>query len=231
MATARKAVRSPQGKKAARKAVKKTTKNAVRKTATTTSKGTPKAAGTAARKTVKKATAGKVAKKTAARKTATKKTATKKTARKTNAQRDDVLKATGTRVAGKTGRKAVKKAAGGASREPVAKARKKTAGKASTTTRKTAVRKQAAKKITPARALANARALLEQKQEHDRQPAHWQQLDDNDHAAVPGAGFASPEAAGKAQELHAAESRMKAIQGSLGTQDRRNQGKRDHRGE
>ena len=48
MATARKAVRSPQGKKAASKAVKKTTKNAVRKTAATTSKGTPKAAGTAA---------------------------------------------------------------------------------------------------------------------------------------------------------------------------------------
>ncbi|UOV01551.1 hypothetical protein [Pseudoxanthomonas mexicana] len=73
--------------------------------------------------------------------------------------------------------------------------------------------------------------MLEQKQEHDRQPAPWQLLDDHDHGTVQGAGFASPEAAGKALELHAAESRIKAIQGSLGTQDRRNQGKRDHRGE
>lgn len=48
---------------------------------------------------------------------------------------------------------------------------------------------------------------------------------------MPGGGFVSSEAAGKALELHAAESRMKAIQGSAGTQDRRSQGKRDHRGE
>ena len=180
---------------------------------------------------MKKATAGKVAKKTAAKKTATKKTAAKTTARKTTASRGDALKATGTRVAGKTARKAVKKATGSASRAKVAKAKKKTASKASSAARKTAARKRATKTITPARALANARALLEQKQEHDRQPAPWQQLDDHDHGAVQGAGFASPEAAGKALELHAAESRMKAIQGSLGTQDRRNQGKRDHRGE
>ncbi|WP_225583166.1 hypothetical protein [Pseudoxanthomonas sp. PXM02] len=73
--------------------------------------------------------------------------------------------------------------------------------------------------------------MLEQKQEHDRQPAPWQHLDHEGQGGAPGAGFVSNEAAGKAMELHAAESRMKAIQGSAGTQDRRNQGKRDHRGE
>ncbi|CAN7286638.1 hypothetical protein LJR143_001255 [Pseudoxanthomonas sp. LjRoot143] len=79
--------------------------------------------------------------------------------------------------------------------------------------------------------MATARTLLEQKHEHDRQPAPWQQLDQNGQPGTTGAGFVSNEAAAKAHELHAAESRMKAIQGSAGTQDRRNQGKRDHRGE
>ncbi|MCR6627445.1 MAG: hypothetical protein NVV67_14570 [Pseudoxanthomonas sp.] len=79
--------------------------------------------------------------------------------------------------------------------------------------------------------MANARTLLEQKHEHDRQPAPWQQLDHEGHGVAPGTGFVSSEAAAKANELHAAETRMKAIQGSSGTQDRRNQGKRDHRGE
>ena len=103
-----------------------------------------------------------------------------------------------------------------------------TAAKASA---KKVARKRTPKKITPAQALANARSLLEQKLEHDRQPAPWQHLDQETHGATPEAGFASAEAASKAHELHAAESRMKAIQGSAGTQDRRNQGKRDHRGE
>ena len=97
--------------------------------------------------------------------------------------------------------------------------------------RKAPARKRAPKKITPEQALQTAKALLEQKQEHDRQPAPWQQLDENGHGSTPGTGFVSSEAAAKALELHAAESRMKAIQGSSGTQDRRNQGKRDHRGE
>ena len=35
--------------------------------------------------------------------------------------------------------------------------------------------------------------------------------------------------AGRANELHAAETRMQAIQGHIGSQDRRNQGKRDAR--
>jgi len=84
------------------------------------------------------------------------------------------------------------------------------------------------RKITPEQALANTRALLEAKHEHDRQPPPWQAL-----GAAPGQapqpGFQSDEAAQKAGELHAGESRMQAIQGSVGTQGRHNQGKRDSR--
>ena len=84
------------------------------------------------------------------------------------------------------------------------------------------------RKITPEQALANTRALLEAKHEHDRQPPPWQTL-----GAAPGqapqAGFQSDDAAQKAGELHAGESRMQAIQGSIGTQGRHNQGKRDSR--
>ncbi|NUO76550.1 MAG: hypothetical protein HOQ32_11110, partial [Lysobacter sp.] len=82
--------------------------------------------------------------------------------------------------------------------------------------------------ITPEQALANTRQLLEAKQEHDRQPQPWQQLDPQ-HGQVPKQDPQSPGAAAKAEELHAGESRMQAIQGSIGTQDRRNQGKRDNR--
>ena len=72
-------------------------------------------------------------------------------------------------------------------------------------------------------------ALLEAKQEHDRQPPPWQQLT-APHAHHPAAPDSqSPEAAQKAVELHAGESRMQAIQGSISTTDRRNQGKRDNR--
>lgn len=83
-------------------------------------------------------------------------------------------------------------------------------------------------RITPEQALANTRALLKAKQEHDRQPPPWQALDGMPGAA-PQAGFQSDEAAQKATELHAGESRMQAIQGSVGTQGRHAQGKRDKR--
>jgi hypothetical protein len=76
--------------------------------------------------------------------------------------------------------------------------------------------------------LAVTRKLLEQKQAHDRESQPWQLLDPH-HAQMHEPALQSSEAAEKAVELHAAESRMKAIQGSAGTQDRRNQGKRDHR--
>lgn len=84
------------------------------------------------------------------------------------------------------------------------------------------------RKITPQQALANTRALLEAKQQHDRQPQPWQTLDP-EQSHLPSEGFQSPEAAAKAEELHAGESRMQAIQGSIGSQDRHNQGKRDKR--
>nr|WP_254696116.1 hypothetical protein [Lysobacter enzymogenes] len=46
---------------------------------------------------------------------------------------------------------------------------------------------------------------------------------------MPAPGPQSESAAHKAGELHAAESRMDAIQGEIGSQDRHNQGKRDNR--
>ena len=213
MATARKAT----GKTAARKAVKKTVAKAVKKTPTRAAK---KAAGKTATKTVKTTPVRKAANEAAAKKTShkvvgkpgpVKKTATK-TARKA--------------VVKKTLEKAGKKVTKAAATPRAAEARKATPAP-----RKAVARKRPPEKVTPDQALANARALLEQKQEHDRQQAPWQQLDENAHGAAPGAGFVSTEAADKAVELHAAESRLKAIQGSSGTQDRRNQGKRDHRGD
>jgi hypothetical protein len=82
--------------------------------------------------------------------------------------------------------------------------------------------------ITPEQALANTKALLEAKQAHDREPPPWQSLETpGGHASPP--GFQSDEARIKADELHAGESRMQAIQGSISTQDRHQQGKRDAR--
>jgi hypothetical protein len=76
--------------------------------------------------------------------------------------------------------------------------------------------------------LANTKALLEAKQAHDREPPPWQSLETpGGHASPP--GFQSDEARIKADELHAGESRMQAIQGSISTQDRHQQGKRDAR--
>jgi hypothetical protein len=91
-------------------------------------------------------------------------------------------------------------------------------------------RKPAAKPrhITPEQALENTRKLLEAKREHDRQAPAWQQLDGS-HAPEAQAGYQSDEAAARATELHAGESRLQAIQGSIGTQGRHNQGKRDNR--
>lgn len=84
------------------------------------------------------------------------------------------------------------------------------------------------RKITPEQALANTRALLDAKKEHDRQPQPWQRLDQQ-AGPVDHAGYQSPEAADKAEQLHEGESRMQAIQGSIGSTDRKNQGKRDAR--
>jgi len=101
---------------------------------------------------------------------------------------------------------------------------------AATTPRKSTASKRAPRKITPAQALDNTRKLLEAKQEHDRQPPAWQEHDQ--HAAISSGAagqFQSPGARLRAEDLHDGESRITAIQGSVSTQDRINQGKRDNR--
>jgi hypothetical protein len=106
---------------------------------------------------------------------------------------------------------------------------RKSPGRATPAAGKPAARRSARpRKITPRQALANTRKLLEAKHEHDRQPPPWRQVEGAGGAVQP-SGYQSPEAAARAEELHAAESRIPAIQGSIGTQDRHNQGKRDKR--
>jgi len=93
--------------------------------------------------------------------------------------------------------------------------------------RKTSARDVAAKKrIQATRA---KKKLLEKKTARDREPKAWQALDANAAPAVAAPGFQSSGAAGKAKRLHAGESRMKPIQGSISTRGKRNQGKRDAR--
>ena len=85
--------------------------------------------------------------------------------------------------------------------------------------------------LTPEQALARTRELLQAHQEQARETPAWRQLVDP-HAvpqAVGAADHASAEAEARLRELHAGESRMRAIQGSVSTHDRRNQRKRDHR--
>lgn len=84
-------------------------------------------------------------------------------------------------------------------------------------------------RITPKQALANTRNLLEAKQAHDREALPWQALDTHSHGIAPKSGFQSEEAKDKAGELHAGESRLNAIEGSISSQDRHSQGKRDSR--
>ncbi|RYG14190.1 MAG: hypothetical protein EON92_03000 [Burkholderiales bacterium] len=145
-----------------------------------------------------------------------------------------VAKAASSRAAGKgvaskaTARKAATQPAVGKTASRTKAVEVKTTGP-KTTKPTAASRKPAApRKPTPRQALAITRKLLEQKQAHDRELQPWQRLD-GQHAHVAEAGIQSNEAADKAVELHAGESRMKAIQGSAGTQGRRNQGKRDNR--
>ena len=181
----------------------------------------------AAARVAKKAPARKAAakkasaKKVAAKKVASKKVAAKKAAaKKAPAKKVAAKKASAKKVAAtKTAAKKV------AARKAIAK--KAAAGKAPA--RKPATRK-AARRVSPERALENTRRLLEEKQARARSPQPWQSLDPvADH--VPQPGFQSPQAAGKARDLHAGESRMASIHGSSSTRDRYNQGKRDHRGD
>ena len=168
------------------------------------------AAVKSARKTTKKAAKKAVAKKAVAKKVAAKKAVTKKAVTKKAAAKKAVVRATPNRAAdtGATAKKAV-------ARNPAAK--------------KPATRK-AARRVSPERALESTRRLLEEKQARARSPQPWQSLDPVvDHAPQP--GYQSPQAASKARELHAGESRMASIHGSSSTRDRYNQGKRDHRGD
>ena len=121
---------------------------------------------------------------------------------------------------------------------PKAAGRKTTAA-AGLATRRTAgsakkaaptARKSRKRKLTPEQALAQTHALLEAKHARDAEPRPWQ--DAHEGPAVAGQpGFQSDSAARRALRLHAAEARIPAIQGSISTRDRINQGKRDHRGD
>lgn len=82
--------------------------------------------------------------------------------------------------------------------------------------------------VTPRRALTKTRKLLEAKQARDREPPSWPARGGR-RSETPQPGYQSAAAARKAQELHAAESRMASIHGSISTRDRHGQGKRDHR--
>lgn len=178
--------------------------------------------GRAAARVAKKAPARKAAaKKASAKKVAAKKVAAKKVAaKKVAAKKVAAKKASAKKVAAtKTAAKKVAARKASAKKAPVGKA----------PARKPATRK-AARRVSPERALENTRRLLEVKQARARSPQPWQSLDPvADH--VPQPGFQSPQAAGKARDLHAGESRMASIHGSSSTRDRYNQGKRDHRGD
>src|SRR5690606_10949598 len=145
-----------------------------------------------------------VARKSPARKTAARKSPAKKTARKTARKGAGATASRGNSAAKKTTK--------------IARTRKTAASKRSG--RKTAAKSR--RGITPKQALENTRKLLEAKQEHDRQPQPWQQLDGGHDVNAHG-GYQSDEAAAKAAELHAAESRLQATQGSIGTQGRHDQ--------
>ncbi|AOH37172.1 hypothetical protein BGP89_13120 [Luteimonas sp. JM171] len=164
------------------------------------------------------------AKKTSARKTA----GSKKSARRSE-RREGRQAARQASKATPVAKKAVKKAAKKAAKNAAKKAAKKAAQKAVKKAASNTPRKSAAKKVTPRQALRSTRKLLEAKQEAARQPKPWEAP--VAHGSQVGSdGFQSTEAARRAEELQAAESRMPAIHGSAGTRGRINQGKRDSKG-
>jgi len=86
-----------------------------------------------------------------------------------------------------------------------------------------------ARKPTPEQALRSTQALLAAHNEQARQVPAWRQLEGGHEAPAVMEGAQSPEAAARQQELHLAETRAKAIQGSSSTRDRRTQRRRDQR--
>jgi len=153
------------------------------------------------------ATKRTIARTTVRGKAATKQPSTKRTARRGGED--------------KTPRGSAKKRAG---------ARKATPAKAKTSAGKPARKVARKRHITPEQALAQTRALLEAKQARQLEPRPWEATPGNEpDASTP--GYQSDSAARRAKRLHAAEARIPAIQGSISTRDRINQGKRDHRGD
>jgi hypothetical protein len=187
--------------------------------ATKGSKQSPAAKKSATKRASKKPAAGK---KAATKNASTKKAATKKTSSKKTSSKDTSTK-----------KPAGKQAEAGRSKPTSAAPQKRGADKpsASGPAAKAAKDKQpASKPITPKRALDNTRKLLEAKRARQRQGLPWQTLDPG-HDHLPQAGYQSGQAAEQAEELHAGESRIPPIQGSISTRDRKNQGKRDRRGD
>jgi len=92
---------------------------------------------------------------------------------------------------------------------------------------------KAAKKAAAAKkrntAVVAKRRLLEEKTVRDNAAKPWEALDGTDTPRAADAGFQSASAASKAKRLHAGQSRMKPIQGSVSSRVRRNQAKRDGR--
>jgi hypothetical protein len=173
--------------------------------ATTVRKGSDRPG---AKKAIRKTAGGTAAKKTPAKQAAAKKPAAKKPAAKqTTAKKPAAKKSAATKSAAT---KSVAK------RPAARKAPRKAAPKRS------------ARGITPAQALANTRRLLEEKQAHDREAPPWHALEGR-HAHEPHGGFQDAQARDRANELHAGESHLEAIQGAASTGDRHNQGKRDQR--
>jgi hypothetical protein len=198
--------------------------------ATTVRKGSDRpGAKKAIRKTAaaKKTPAKKAApKNAAAKKAATKHAATKKAAaRKTTAKKAPAKKAAAPKRAAAQ-KSAAKRPQKSAAKRPAKSAAKRPAARKAP---REAPARRAARGITPAKALANTRRLLEEKQAHDREAPPWQALDGR-HGHEPHAGgFQDAQARDRANELHAGESHLEAIQGAVGTRDRHNQGKRDQR--
>ncbi|MDR7098336.1 ABC-type nickel/cobalt efflux system permease component RcnA [Lysobacter niabensis] len=86
--------------------------------------------------------------------------------------------------------------------------------------------------ITAEQALANTRELLEAKHARERETPPWRQLDpDHGHPAPHAAPVRNAEqeaaAHAHAEDLHRAESRMDATQGSISERDRHRQGRQD----
>lgn len=219
----KKAPRKSASRRADRRDARKTTRKAARGAGRKAASGSATTAAT--KKSSAKKSAGSASKSTRpATRTAAKKTgAAKAGARRASpttagATRSGARKtATGKAVAAKAGA-----SGGGANKTAKTSARK--------TAKKTAERKSATRKLTPKQALKRTRALLEAKQARDREPKPWETLGGHGPDAAGQPGFQSGTAARRALELHAGEARIPAIQGSISTRDRINQGKRDHRG-